>query len=62
MRLHQQEEQAASHQKFSDEHGTGPNVETQNVVVGCYAREHASAGDQCTQGLERNPATVGLHS
>jgi hypothetical protein len=29
MRLHQQEEQATSHPKSSDEHGTGPNVETQ---------------------------------
>jgi peptidoglycan hydrolase CwlO-like protein len=60
MRLHQQEEQVTGHHKSSDKQGTGPNVETQNTVVGCYVREHASSGGQRTQVLERSSAAVGL--
>jgi hypothetical protein len=60
MRLHQQGEQVTGHPKSSDKQGTGPNVETQNTVVGCYVREHASSGGQRTQVLERSSAAVGL--
>jgi hypothetical protein len=40
---HQQEEQTTSHHKSSEEQGKGPSVETQKIVVGCYAREHVSS-------------------
>jgi hypothetical protein len=38
---HQHKEQATGHDKSSEEHGAGPSVETQNMVIGSHAREHA---------------------
>jgi peptidoglycan hydrolase CwlO-like protein len=60
MRLDQQEELVTGHHKSSDKQGTGPNVETQNMMVGSYAREHAYSGGQRAQALERSSAAVGL--